>query len=277
MQLSQIDPFVRFAAGVRDGIMNTAVKVTDCRIFYVEEGQAQIFIGQERCQLRKNSLFYCCGGSTYRVQSQSGLKLVCINFDLNRSHRQETLPLPVYARAEHWAEIPVYFEPVEDSSFLNGHLFIEDASWLYESVLELVREQGQGLSSLLCGSLLKTLLLRLHRAKQQQMPPKLALVQDYIRSNYHRELTNEQLGTLAGYHPYYLNRLFYGYTGMKLHQFLVKVRMEQASYLIINTQLPLTAVAEQVGIRSYPHFSSCFKSYYGCSPAQYRSRNGAGI
>lgn len=269
MRLCDIDPFVRFAAGVRNGIMNTAVKVTDCRIFYVEHGQAQIYIDDVCCNLQKNSLFYCRGGSTYRVCSREDLRLLCINFDMDRSHCRETLPLPVSAKQEQWDQLPVYFQPVEDSSVLNGFLFLEDASWLYESVLELTREQGD---PLLCGSLLKTLLLRLHRAKQRQLPPKLALVQEYIRANYCEDLTNEQLGALAGYHPYYLNRMFSTYTGMKLHEYLIKVRLEQAAYLILNTRLPLTAIAEQVGIRSYPHFSASFKSRYGCAPAQYRNR-----
>lgn len=269
MRLCDLDPFVRFAAGVRNGIMNTAVKVTDCRIFYVEQGQAQIYIDGVCCNLQKNSLFYCCGGSTYRVQSQGDLQLLCINFDLDRSHSRQTLPLPVSAKQEQWGQVPVYFQPVEDSTVLNGYFFLEDGSWLYESLQELTREQGD---PLLSGSLLKTLLLRLHRAKQRQLPPKLVLVQEYIRTNYHKEVTNEQLGALAGYHPYYLNRMFLSYTGMKLHEYLIKVRLEQAAYLILNTQLPLTAIAEQVGIRSYPHFSASFKSRYGCSPAQYRNR-----
>lgn len=279
MRLCEIDPFVRFAAGVRGGIMNTAVKVRDCRIFYVKEGKALLFIGNDCCQLVKNSLFYCPGGSTYRIQTQADLQLVCINFDLDRSCASEALPFAVCARQEQWAEMKVHFQPVEDSSFLNSHLLVEDASWLQEHIQELVQEHGENthLSSLLCGSLLKTVLLRLHCAKRQELPPKLALVKEYIRTNYMQELTNRQIAELAGYHEYYLNRIFHAYTGMNLHEYLVKVRMEQAAYLMLNTDFALSAIAEQVGIRSYPHFSACFKNYYGCSPAQYRSRYAEGI
>ena len=54
MRLSEINPFVRFAAGVRNGIMNTAVKVTDCRIFYVEQGQARLYIDTLRDEKKYN-------------------------------------------------------------------------------------------------------------------------------------------------------------------------------------------------------------------------------
>lgn len=275
MRLCDIDPYVRFAASVFNGVMRTAVKVTDCRVFYVEEGSLNIYIDGACRHMEKNSLFYCCGGSTYRVQTESDVRLICINFDLTRYYETETRPFSVCAKQEQWAKMRVHFDPVEDSSFLNGHLLMENASWLLESIRELVREQEgkTALSSLLCGSLLKAILLRLHQTRRQEMPRKLILVQEYIRSNYTENLTNKQLGALAGYHEYYLNRMFRVYTGMNLHEYLIKVRMEQASYLILNTRLPLGDISEAVGIRSYPHFSACFKSCYGCSPAQYRSRH----
>ena len=274
MRLCEMDPFVRFAAGVRGDVLNRQVRVRDCRIFYVEEGQARIFIDNGCCQLTKNSLFYCPGGSTYRLETQGNLQLVCINFDLDRTHDGETVPFAVCAGQEQWADLKVYFQTVEDSGVLNSHLLVEDAAQFRESVWELVREHGENseFSSLLCGSLLKALLLRLHRVKKQQLPPKLAQVQEFIRVNYMQELTNARIAQQVGYHEYYLNRMFHTYTGMNLHEYLVMVRLEQAVYLMLNTQLPLSSIAEQVGIRSYPHFSACFKNRYGCSPLQYRSR-----
>lgn len=279
MRLSDINPYVRFAAEVRGSIMNTAVQVTDCRIFYLEEGSVSIYIDDECCHMEKNSLFYCRGGSTYRAQAATGARLISINFDLTRSHESESVPFPVCAGQAQWEGMAVYYDPVEDSPFLNGHLLIEDALWLQEDIRELVRERRDStpLNSLLCGSLLKSLLLRLHQAKRQEMPPKLTLVQEYIRTHFKENLTNRQLGELVGYHEYYLNRTFCAFTGMKLHEYLVKVRMEQAAHLILNTSLPLGTIAEEVGIHSYPHFSSCFKSCYGCAPARYRSRYHAGI
>ena len=95
------------------------------------------------------------------------------------------------------------------------------------------------------------------------------MVQKYIHRHYPEHITNQDLAQLAGYHEYYLNRIFRSYTGLNLHEYLIKVRMEQAAYLILNTDLPLTAIAEQVGISSYPHFSGCFKDYFGCAPSQY--------
>lgn len=273
MLLHQIDPYVRFAASVFNGVMECAVKVTDCRIFFVEEGSLDIHIDDRCCHLRRNSLFYCPGGSIYRVQTYSDVRLICINFDLTQLWKQETAPFPVCARQEQWDSLQVNFEQVADSPFLNSHLHLEDATFLGEHIRELIREHSENtaLSRMLSSSLLKSVLLRLHRAVGPKTPQKLTLVQDYIHSHYAEELTNRDLAALVGYHEYYLNRIFRTHTGLNLHEYLIKVRMEQAAYLILNTALPLNTIAEQVGIRSYPHFSACFKDRFGCSPGKYRN------
>ena len=273
MELHQIEPYVRFAASVFNGVMATAVKVTDCRIFFVEEGKLDIYIDGNCCSLQRNSLFYCPGGSIYRAQTHTDVRLICINFDLTRAWEQEAAPFPVCAKPEQWDSLQVNFEPVEDSSFLNSHLLISDAAFLGEHIRELtqVRSENTALSMLLCSSLLKSILLRMHRLHRETLPPKLAQVAAYIQKHYSQPLSNKELGQLVGYHEYYLNRIFQAHTGMNLHEYVIKIRMEQAAYLILNTALPLNVIAEQVGIRSYPHFSACFKEHFGCSPAKYRN------
>ncbi len=278
MQLSALNPFLRFAAEVRPSGTSWTVKVTDCRIFYVEEGSAQIHIDGIVLSLQKDSLFYCPGGSIYLVDAQPGLRLICLNFDLTTQYKQQKLSIPVCSNEEKWPQLPVYFEPVEDS-FLNQHLLVADGYPLRNAILELVEEHKKSTpyTGMLTGSLLKTLLLRLHQLPNRVLPPQLIKVQNHIRSHYKESITNEQLGTLVGYHKHYLNRTFYSCTGMTLHEYLNKIRLERAEHLILNTQLPLSTIAEEVGLCSYPHFSAVFKAAYGCSPAHYRQRHQAGI
>ena len=77
---------------------------------------------------------------------------------------------------------------------------------------------------------------------------------------------------MVGYHEYHLNRLFAKYVGMNLHQYLLKVRLNQASYLILNTEQSLQAIAAQTGFSDYAHFSHAFKQLYGYAPIQYRKQ-----
>ena len=238
----------------------------------MEAGSGRLHIEGRTYDMEPNSLFYCCGGSRYWFERRGALSLICINFDLTRDHRQVRLPLPVVAQKDQWDRMPVYHDPVEDSPFLGSHLWIGSGSWLYRDFQEMTAAYADNteLSRELCGSILRTVLLRLHRQQEQLPPPQIACVRDYIHRHYAEELSNRQLAELVGYHEYYLNRSFRAYVGTNLHQYLIKVRMNQALRLILNTELELSEIAEQVGFRSYPHFSSCFSKTYGCSPVQYR-------
>ena len=91
-----------------------------------------------------------------------------------------------------------------------------------------------------------------------------------MEANYASDISNKTLADLAGYHEYHLNRLFLSHTGTNLHNYLLRLRINRASLLIQNTDLPLKEIAEKTGFHSYPHFSAYFRQVSGCSPAQYR-------
>lgn len=276
MELCRIDPFLRFAASMRyPQIYNgKALRVSDCRIFYITEGTARLWVGEALYCLEPGALFYCCAGSRYTVEAAENCSLICLNFDLSHSYRTHSLPLPVIGDGEKWERMPILEDRVEDSGFLNAHLCILEAHELQPNLTRIVEAFAGGTALDLAQSCteLKLLLLALHRLQRPQMPPKIAQVVAYIRRHYAEPLTNRQLAQLVGYHAYYLNRIFTEATGQSLHSFLLQERLRRASYLILNTQLELKTVAEQVGFSGYPHFSSYFKQIYGVSPADFRKR-----
>lgn len=280
MELFELNPFLRFASSLLyETIYNdSAVRVTDCRLFFVLEGEAMLTLEQTQYRLVPGSLFYCCGGSRYHIHTGDPLRLIILNFDLTQAHRDQVLPLPPVRDRTKWDAMPIYFDPVVNS-FLNGHLFLCDASDYLPRLEQILADFGAAdrVGRALSGAQLKTLLTVLHRSRDDAIPPKVAQVQDYIRQNYARSITNRELAEHVGYHEYYLNRIFTAATGQSLHTFLLGVRLNRASFLVLNTDMELKAIPEQVGFGSYPHFSAAFKQAYGLSPAQYRKRLRASI
>lgn len=277
MQVCDVNPFLRFATTLlyEQDYNNTDVQVTDCRLFYIFEGGARLTIGSESYALVPGSAFYCCAGSCYRIRTrEEGLRLLSLNFDLSQRFRCHPQPIPPSRDSQSWEGQPIHRDTVEDSSFLNGHLYLESAGFLQDKLLQVVEEfsSGDRYSRELSSATLKALLTALHRQLPGQIPPKIAQVQTYIQNNYAQPITNRDLAQLVGYHEYYLNRLFAQHTGMSLHEYLLQVRLNRANYLILNTDMELKAIPEQVGFGSYPHFSGYFKQVYGCSPAQYRKQ-----
>lgn len=273
MNLCDMTPHIRFASKIHCAAQGSSVKVTDCRIFYVTAGEAVLSIDGQDYLLRPHCLFYCCAGSRYSINTPTGFDPICINFDLSQRHSSDILPYP--PRSDHWDTMPIHFDEIDNSAFLNSHFYMEQASSFYNSILCIVEEFStkEPYFQPLCGSLLKELLIRLHRPSIDTIPKKIQQVKDYIDTHYATELNNSQLAAMVGYHEIYLNRIFLACLGMNLHEYLLNVRLNRASYLILNTDLPLNAVSEQTGFHSYPHFSSSFRKHFGFPPAQYRKNH----
>jgi len=54
------------------------------------------------------------------------------------------------------------------------------------------------------------------------------------------------------------------------YQFLIKLRLEKASRLLLDTDLSIKEVADRIGFDSYRGFSKAFKNNYGVLPTMYR-------
>lgn len=275
MRLCDINPHIRFGALIHYESPGSLIKVADCRIFYTTAGQAKLRIANQIYTLKPNSLFYCCAGSTYSIEAPEGFDPICLNFDMSQAHNSVCIPLSPGSLPE---QMDIYFDDIEDSDILNDHFYLSNAEDLLpviEKILEAFVNQPPYFRELASCSL-KKLLLLLHRDPKATLPPKIEQIKLYIDERYAEDITNAQLAQLVGYHEYYLNRSFLACTGSSLHGYLLKVRLNKASFLILNTDLPLKAIPEKVGFHSYPHFSNYFKQYFGVSPADYRKnlRNG---
>ena len=199
---------------------------------------------------------------------------MCLNFDLSQNHSQSENSFHPCADSDQWEVMPIFQDPVSDSSFLNSHLHMEDGSQFQRKIEGIVEHFSDNMpfSRELSSAELKQVLVSLHRLQSTQLPPKIALVMEYIRRHYREELTNERLADLVGYHAYHLNRIFTAATGTTLHGYVLRQRLNRACYLLLNTDLDLKEIPEQTGFRSYPHFSSYFKRVYGVCPVEYRKQ-----
>ena len=92
----------------------------------------------------------------------------------------------------------------------------------------------------------------------------------YIETNYRLDLTNELIGEYFHFNPSYLNRIFKENTGVTLHNFLVRYRMNLAMELLHTTNLPVNEIASTVGFSDIPHFIKSFKKSAGKTPGAYR-------
>lgn len=98
-----------------------------------------------------------------------------------------------------------------------------------------------------------------------------AQIADYLRQNYAQPLSLEAMGKHFGYTPQYLSALFHKDTGITLQVFLQRLRIEEACQLMLQTNIPLSAIAQAVGYTDAKHFSKVFRQQKGMSMKEYRA------
>ena len=269
MKLSEIKPYIRFAEKVQYKMQGRPVEVTDARIFYVLDGDSVLLAEGKRYTLQKSTMVYCPAGSTYTLSSPGGTTMLVLNFDLTEEHASVNRPISPHPVADGSSE--VFRTHVEDSDILNRVFVLEDAANVYAALSEISREFGKQApySAEISSSLLKTLLLRLHR-NEGPSHDAIKITTEYILTNYMNPVTNADIAAISGYHEYYLNRIFKKETGQSIHQFLLEVRLNAIREKLRNTDIPLAEIADSSGFKSYPHMSVFFKERFGLTPKEYR-------
>lgn len=96
----------------------------------------------------------------------------------------------------------------------------------------------------------------------------------YIRENYQKQLTLEEVSSIAGFNPTYFSTLFKKQTGEKFTDYLASVRIQAAQQLLMDNELSILSVAEKTGYGDVKYFSKQFKKAMGLTPQEYRKLYG---
>lgn len=93
---------------------------------------------------------------------------------------------------------------------------------------------------------------------------------DHILRNLAEPLRLQELAKAAGFSPFHFHRVFRSLLGETLSQFVKRLRLERALYLMSHAPTrPLTQVALDCGFASSSDFSRCFKQQYGLAPSMF--------
>ena len=98
-------------------------------------------------------------------------------------------------------------------------------------------------------------------------------IAEFIKENYYKKITIEEIGKKFYLNRNYIRTIFVQQMGISPKQYLQKVRMERATFLLLRTDEDISLIAKSVGYDDALLFSKMFKHYYGISPQKYRLRN----
>jgi YesN/AraC family two-component response regulator len=92
----------------------------------------------------------------------------------------------------------------------------------------------------------------------------------YIDQNIHKKITLTDLANIACLSEDYFSKIFNNIMGIRPMEYLNRKRIERAQMLLITNNLPISQIAEKVGILNYSYFSTLFKKYTLQTPQTYK-------
>lgn len=93
---------------------------------------------------------------------------------------------------------------------------------------------------------------------------------DYIKLNRASNLRVSDIALHFSYNEKYLSHLFRKLSGVPLKQFILKSKMDEASYLLTDTNLSIGEIAVKLGYTDAHNFARTYKKCTGLSPSAYR-------
>ena len=94
----------------------------------------------------------------------------------------------------------------------------------------------------------------------------------FIEAHYTEPITIRSICDRLHIVPDYLYKIFRQYTGMSTQQYILNYKMNMASSLLVQSDMPISQVGSRVGYPDQSQFSRGFRKHTGLSPQEFRKR-----
>jgi two-component system response regulator YesN len=119
-------------------------------------------------------------------------------------------------------------------------------------------------------SLYRDVLSKFSEVKAAKHSVTLLKVIEYVRNNFHKDLTIEVVAEYVGKTPNYFSHLFKKEYGVSFSKYVNKIRIDKAKELLLTTNLMIYEIGVKVGYYDQVYFAQVFKKMEGYSPTELR-------
>lgn len=163
-------------------------------------------------------------------------------------------------------------------SILDRHESVE-ISGCVRNILREMEQKNTGYEDV-CQAYMEILIIRLMRTTAFTVPAEplpvsanrqCAAVRRYIDLHFKEPLTLEQLAEEGHMNKFYLSHAFKREYGVSPINYMISKRIEESKYLLTETDLSMSQIAQLLGFSSLSYFSQVFHRTQGISPKEYRN------
>lgn len=176
--------------------------------------------------------------------------------DKTESVRLKTLEFVLFAEHEVYLNGGMTYHFDERSDYLNVIMQTESVRELRSWFVDKFRE---------CNANMRT-------KKNEHENSLVQRAQEYIRDNYQKDLSLDELSRELDISPYYFSKLFKEETGNNFVEYLTGLRMNRAKEMLKDDRCSMKEICAQIGYSDPNYFSRIFKKNIGLTPTEYRER-----
>jgi len=93
---------------------------------------------------------------------------------------------------------------------------------------------------------------------------------EYINTNIADAIRLRDIAVVVGMSMFHLSRTFRASTGVTLHRYLIRARVEKVKALLLDSDQSLAVIADAAGFSDQSHMSKTFKRFTGTTPRLFR-------
>lgn len=94
---------------------------------------------------------------------------------------------------------------------------------------------------------------------------------DYINTNVDKNLKIADIAKAFSYNEKYLSHRFAELTGTSLKQYILKVKIDSANFMLSDTNKSISQIASELGFSDNHNFTRIYKKCTGLTPTEYRN------
>ena len=228
-------------------------------LFFIVGGRGQFLIQDQLYPVNPNNLVIINPNVTHTEVSLNAQPMEYIVLGI------EGIELAASEQSNGQFNILDHFESVEVSGCLRN-------------ILREMEQKNTGYEDI-CQAYMEILIIRLMRNTALAVPSEpqvifgnrqCAAVKRYIDLHFKETLTLDQLAEDAHMNKYYLSHAFKREYGISPINYMITRRIEESKYLLAETDLSMSQIAQLLGFSSLSYFSQVFRRTQSVTPMEFR-------
>lgn len=290
-ELQEINPYIRTCVCTRThpGWSLTNRIIYDHQFVLTSQGKGDVIILDKKYHATKGDLFLIKPGVVHGfiADLEDPFEMIVIHFDffyekdrnfwphkkyhLEKGKGEENIPEKYLLR-----EIPVFEKGLSFPDYIRLHHYTT-VEVLMKKLLHTSSLIAPGKELIIKSSFLELLYVLHQEVLEVQMGnkdingfEKIKRAFEYINEKYMENIKIEELASLCNFSTNYFSNLFKKYTTYSPKEYIMRIRIEKAKALLVQSSQTIKEIGSQVGFNDIHYFSFYFKKFEGISPSKYR-------